>query len=226
MNKVLKNKILTLQSKSFHDVDHLTILHMLYDEFKNGNKQLYQLSKYFINGMDDIPTLQQKELWNSDSFEKRRKLFYDNHDELINIIKEYYDLYNSEVLKQTFHSNGSLKCIWIERANKIHGVFRRYHENTVLAYEANYEEGKYSGQVKEWNENGQIIEIGFYKGEDYIVEQFWDQNGTQLLKDGTGKVIRYYGTDDHTIYVEYFKEYVFIDEKKIKGVSFGKFEPE
>ena len=218
-----KHRIQELKSKSFHEIDHLSILQDLYDQFNEGKNEYYLLARYFINGMDDLPKLKEKSLWKLSEFEKHRNLFYNNHDELINIIETYYELDEDEILIQKFHQNGNLKMIWIEKNGKKQGIFKRYYDDTKIAYISEYNKGQSIGSVKEWYPNGQILEEGKYLNNEYVVEQFWDEDGNQLLKDGNGKTIRKYGTNGYDIYEQYFENYKFKGEKKIEGVRFGKF---
>lgn len=216
MKTELKHKIKNLKSQSFDEIDHISILQNIYDDYKEGNKELYLLARYFINGIDDLPNLKQKSHWNQKVFDKQRKLFYENHHKLIEIIETYYDLEEDEKLIQEFHSNENLKMIWIEKKGKKNGIFKRYYDDTQIAVMSNYQNGKRIGSVKEWYSNGILAEEGKYINNEYVIEQFWDNNGTQLLINGTGKTIRYYGTNGDTVYEQYFEEYIFKGEKRIK----------
>ncbi len=220
-----KHRIQELKSKSFEVIDHLFILQYFYDQFKEGNSEYYLLARYFVNGIDDLPKLKEKALWKLSEFEEHRKLFYNNHDELIEIIETYYELDENEILVQEFHPNGNLEMIWIEKDGNQNGVFRRYYDNTQIAIESNFQNGKRNGNLKEWYLNGKQLEIGKYVDGEYIAEQFWDENENQLLISGTGKIIRFYGTNDDTVYEQYFENYIFKGEKKLRTVSYGKFKP-
>ncbi len=224
MKKAVEHRILNLKSKAFHEVDHLSILQDIYDDFQTGNKKYYLLSRFFINGYDDLPNLDQKHLWNSTAFENSRELFYKNHDTLIELIDAYYNLEEDEELIQEFHPNENLKSIYIEKSGLKNGTFKRFYDDTQLAYTSEFKNGQNNGGVKEWYPNGQLSESGKYIKGEYIVEQFWDKNGVQLLKDGTGKTIRKLGTNDYDVYEQYFENFDFKGEKKIQGVQFGKFE--
>lgn len=150
------NKITQLMSLSFDEVDHLSILQDLYDEYQDGNKDLFLLARYFINGMDDLPTLKQKPYWDQNAFESQRKLFIDNHHKLVEIISTYYCLNDNEQLMQEFHPNDNLKKIWIEKDGKKNGVYREFYDNTQLALEAHYIDGLSHGRVKKWFHNGKV----------------------------------------------------------------------
>ena len=118
-----KHRIQKLKSKSFDEIDHLSILQNIYDQFNDGHKQYYLLARYFINGLDDIPTLKQKSLWEPKAFELNRNTFYNSHKKLIEIIETYYELDGEEKLVQEFHSNENIKIVYIEKRGKINGVF-------------------------------------------------------------------------------------------------------
>jgi len=208
------HRIQELKSKSFQEIDHLSILQDLYDQFNEGNNEYYLLARYFVNGIEDLAKLKEKSLWKLSEFEKHRNLLYNNHDELINIIETYYELDEDEVLIQKFYQNGTLKMIWIEKEGVQNGVFRRYFDNTLIAVESNFQNGKRNGEVKEWYPNGKQLEIGKYVEGEYIVEQFWDEKGNQLLINGSGKTIRNYGTNDDTVYEQYFENYEFKKRKE------------
>lgn len=225
MKLIDKHRIQQLKSKSFDEIDHLSILQHFYDQFNEGNNEYYLLARFFINGNDDLPKLIDKPLWKLSEFDKHRKIFIDNHDKLIEVIETYYELDANEILVQQFHQNGNLEKIWIEKDGIQNGIFRRYFNNTQMAIESNFENGQRNGEVKEWYLSGKQLEIGKYVKGEYIVEQFWDENGNQLLINGTGKTIRYYGTNDDTVYEQYFENYEFKGEKKLSGIIYGKFEP-
>ena len=224
MKKGIEHRIRDLKSKSFSEIDHLSILQNIYDEFQNGNRKFYLLARYFINGLDDLPNLNQKLLWTEEAFEQHRNLFYCSHDKLVEILDAYYDLEKDEELIQEFHPNKNLKSIWVEKNGLKNGTFKRYFDDTRLAYLCEYENGKSIGDVKEWYENGILAEVGKYANGEYFIQNFWDENGSQLLKDGTGIAIRKFGTNDNDVFEQYFENYHFKGEKKIRGVTYGKFE--
>jgi len=224
MKKVLEHRISKLKSRSFSEIDHIEILQDIYDDYKDGKLHYYLIARYFISGLDEVPSLTQKENWNDAAFEKARKIFYNSHHKLVEIINTYYEIEEDEELKQEFHTNENLKLIWIEKNGIKNGVFKRYFDDTRIAYISEYKNGKNIGIVKEWYPNGQIAEKGKYINGEYIVENFWDENGKQLLKEGTGKAIRKFGTNGYDVYEQYFQNYEFKGEKKISGISFGKFE--
>lgn len=126
---------------------------------------------------------------------------------------------------QEFYETGQLK---IERnyiAGKIEGFGKVFYANGLLHSEYYYVNGKNNGKYYEWYENGQLAEEGEYLNDDYSELNFWEEDGTQILKDGTGKTIRKYGATDGDIYEQYFDGGKMIGEKKIASVFFGEFIP-
>ena len=106
-----------------------------------------------------------------------------------------------------------------------HGTFVRYYKNGRLAIESNYRKGTHEGSWKEWYENGQLAEVGRHVKGRYHVSHFWTEDGKQLLKDGTGMVIRKYGATGGDVYEQYFENGEFKGEKKIASVGYGPFIP-
>ena len=60
---------------------------------------------------------------------------------------------------------------------------------------------------------------------EYYPNNFWDEKGEQLLKNGTGKVIRKFGPTEAEIFEQYFENGEYLGEKKISGAIYGKFKP-
>jgi len=46
------------------DVDHLEILSSIYNKHMDSGRPHSDLIKYYLNGLDEIPTQKQKQLWN------------------------------------------------------------------------------------------------------------------------------------------------------------------
>lgn len=93
-----------LLSKPIHaEVDHLAILHEMYEEYQGTAMPLSNLMKYYLDGLDDIPTKQEASLWNPKAFEAQRKPFYDRYFELLEILQNDYEAFpfNFEVIKSS-----------------------------------------------------------------------------------------------------------------------------
>ena len=69
-----------------NSVDHISLLNRLYGEYSEGLTELQPIMNYYLNGLDDLPILKERELWNKDKFEEIRKPFTDSHSELVTII--------------------------------------------------------------------------------------------------------------------------------------------
>lgn len=130
-----------------------------------------------------------------------------------------------KTLEQKFYNNGQLEFECEILNEERHGKFIRYFENGEIELVGNYELGKHSGLWTEYYENGQIAETGEYRNQEYCVNNFWNEDGQQLLINGTGKTIRKFGASQGDIYEQYFLEGNFIGEKKIEGVRYGRFIP-
>lgn len=152
------------------------------------------------------------------------------------IIKEYYD---SGALKAKGRKKDGLRdgkwIFYFENGKvfrEIHfrndvedGEWKMWHENGVLYLEQMKVLGKSEGYWKEYYENGSIKEIGEYKDGEYIPIDFWDENGAQLLKSGTGKKIEKFGHLELDICEQYFEEGKFIKEVKISSAQYRGFTP-
>ncbi|UKN00301.1 hypothetical protein K6119_11205 [Paracrocinitomix mangrovi] len=64
----------------------MEILHDLYFEWRDGYEYLEPVAKYYINGLDELPGLKVKNLWNEDKFNESRKPFTDSYPELHAIV--------------------------------------------------------------------------------------------------------------------------------------------
>jgi hypothetical protein len=71
------------------------------------------------------------------------------------------------------------------------------------------------GLQKKYYQNGKLMEVGEYTNESYIPHDFWDENGNQLLKNGTGKRTVKYGYLESDIYEEYYEDGKFVKEVRV-----------
>lgn len=152
------------------------------------------------------------------------------------ITKEYYD---SGALKAKGRmKNGLRDGKWIfyfengKVFREIHfrndledGEWKMWHKNGFLYLEQMKVLGKSDGYWKEYYEDGSIKEIGEYKDGEYTPIDFWDENGTQILKCGTGKKIEKSGHLELDIWEQYFEEGKFVKEVKISSPQFRGFTP-
>ena len=127
---------------------------------------------------------------------------------------------------KSFYNNGQIEKTGELINDQKQGLWTHYYENGLKRLQANFKNDKYDGVWIEWYENGQIAEEGEYKNGEYLVFNFWSADGSQLLKEGTGKTIRKFGSNQNDVYEQYFDKGIFTGEKKISGVSYGDFIPD
>jgi antitoxin component YwqK of YwqJK toxin-antitoxin module len=126
---------------------------------------------------------------------------------------------------QEFYESGQIKINREYKDGVKDGTGKVFLENGTLSYENYHLKGKPIGKVREWYENGQIAEEGEYINGEYLVHNFWTESGDQILKDGTGKAIRKYGTTGLDIYEQHYDKGKMTIEKKIASIVYGKFIP-
>src|SRR5687768_14985962 len=126
-------------------------------------------------------------------------------------------------IERTYYPNGQIKQEYQTVDGLKHGKFILYFENGKIAIESNYFQGQSQGSYKEWYEDGKLAEEGEELNGEYIVKNFWDENGNQLLINGNGKTIRKFGFSQGDIYEQYFVNGQFTGEKKIAGVTYRGF---
>ncbi|MDP4247803.1 MAG: hypothetical protein Q8932_18330 [Bacteroidota bacterium] len=152
------------------------------------------------------------------------------------LIKEYYDSgllkasgLMQENLKQGkwmyYFESGEIQMEIRYKNNIRDGEFRRWYTNGNLAVESFYVGGSNAGYWREYYENGNIKEIGEYKDGTYIPNDFWDEGGNQLLKNGTGKKIEKFGHLELDIFEHYFENGKFIKEVIISSAQYRGFTP-
>ena len=104
-----------------------------------------------------------------------------------------------------------------------HGKSVSWHENGNLAFEAEKRDGFCVGTIKEYYPNGALMEIGEYRNGEYSPVDFWDEEGNQILVNGTGKIIRSYGPNGYEVSEFYLEGGRFIKELKLSSVTYGRF---
>jgi antitoxin component YwqK of YwqJK toxin-antitoxin module len=125
-----------------------------------------------------------------------------------------------------YYETGELKQE-IEYQNGVEdGKFKLYHENGLVAWQGDLIKGKHEGLWKEYYENGKIKEEVKYINDEGSYINFWDHDGNQLLKNGTGKKIEEYGSKTLVdIYEQYYDNGQFVKEVKVKGYTVLGFSP-
>ena len=89
MNEVTIKVLTDLKSSPFEsEIDHLSLLNQLYWKYAEGQKVLQPIINYYLDGMDGLPTLREKEIWNKEEFDHIRKPFTDSHSQMVKAIDE------------------------------------------------------------------------------------------------------------------------------------------
>ncbi|MDF7812540.1 hypothetical protein [Hymenobacter sp. YC55] len=87
-----------------------------------------------------------------------------------------YKLSNNKPLLQGAYREGLME-----------GPFEVYHDTGELAARGNYRKGQQVGDWAYWYPSGRKRQVlSFRNGLDPLVQQFWDEAGQQLVKDGNG----------------------------------------
>lgn len=125
---------------------------------------------------------------------------------------------------QFFNENGSLSIEAEYKDDEENGPFIRYFEDGKVAYKSNFKEGIHDGLGFEYYENGHPKEEWVYESGAYSPINFWDVNGNQLMKDGTGKKIEEFHSGLRV--EQHFVKGKSVKEVKLNTVVFGKFIPD
>jgi antitoxin component YwqK of YwqJK toxin-antitoxin module len=125
-----------------------------------------------------------------------------------------------------FYDTGELKQE-IEYANGVeHGAYKFFGKDGKLLISSTNVNGLLNGEWREYCEDGRLKEIGQYNNNEYSPIDFWDQEGNQLLKNGTGKKIEEYGANALIdIYEQYYNNGQFVKEIKVQGYTYLGFTP-
>jgi antitoxin component YwqK of YwqJK toxin-antitoxin module len=126
-----------------------------------------------------------------------------------------------------YYSTGELK----QEVDYLHGIehgnYKYFGKDGKLLISATNVYGLLNGEWQEYYEDGRIKEIGRYTNNEFFPMDFWDYDGSQLLKNGTGKRIEEYGVNALVdIYEQYYEDGHFVKEIKIQGYKYLGFRPE
>jgi antitoxin component YwqK of YwqJK toxin-antitoxin module len=93
---------------------------------------------------------------------------------------------------QYYFSNGNMESEGFFENDKEVGTFTKYFDNGKKVFEGEYKSGKRVGKWTYYYYNGQKKEERKYVSEDdYLVNNFWTEDGKQPVKDGNGPYIFY-----------------------------------
>jgi antitoxin component YwqK of YwqJK toxin-antitoxin module len=105
------------------------------------------------------------------------------------------------------------------------GAWKMWHENGNLYLDQFIENGHTKGIWREYYENGRIKEVGEYIDGEYWPNDFWSEEGTQLLKNGTGKKIERFGYSGLDVFEHFYENGKLVKEVKVSTAKFGSFRP-
>ncbi|MFA5328476.1 MAG: hypothetical protein WC384_11855 [Prolixibacteraceae bacterium] len=91
-----------------------------------------------------------------------------------------------------YYSNGTLKEEYSMRNGKFVGKYKALYENGKPQAVGQYEKGLMSGVWQYYYPSGSIQSIQKYEEGKVVSLDYWDTNGGQVIKDGTGVARHYY----------------------------------
>ncbi|WP_289054719.1 toxin-antitoxin system YwqK family antitoxin [Carboxylicivirga marina] len=98
-------------------------------------------------------------------------------------------------LWKAWYANGQLQQIGDYKRSLQDGPWTLYHENGQVASEGLMKEGSSTGEWKNYFESGQMESIFMHKdNEPALIQNVWNEEGQQLVKDGEGTYKTYYIT--------------------------------
>lgn len=68
-----------------NEVDHLSLLEDIYWRYKEGEKILQPIATLYINGLDNIPHLSDRKIWNTENFEQHREPLIEAYPQLLEL---------------------------------------------------------------------------------------------------------------------------------------------
>lgn len=89
-------------------------------------------------------------------------------------------------IRKKYYPNGQLEEVASYKGEKLHGPYKAYFENGQIRDDGNYENNRMIGIWKQWYENGVQMTESTYKNGHVSNFQFWDKDGKQTVKNGTG----------------------------------------
>lgn len=92
-------------------------------------------------------------------------------------------------IKKKYYPNGQLEEVASYKGDKLHGPYKAYFENGQIRAEERYKNNRKIGVCKYWYVNGVQMMEAIYKKGHLSNFQFWDKDGKQTAKNGTGVVM-------------------------------------
>jgi hypothetical protein len=92
---IIKILIELKENPNSEKVDHISILHCLYQEHRDGMTELKPVVNFYLNGFDDLPALREKHLWRTENYNEIMKPFFNSHSDLVKIVDKIVDDYKN-----------------------------------------------------------------------------------------------------------------------------------
>lgn len=131
-----------------------------------------------------------------------------------------------------YYKTGIVRAKYTYKKGKFDGPSTRYYINGKIQSIEKYKNGTLTDTLKYFYESGKPREIKFvnpnHNAENFAEAEkefklisFWDENGNQQIKDGTGTRIDYFGNGKKRLSIEYtdgFPHGEWIQYKEMKGI--------
>src|SRR5436190_1203585 len=93
---------------------------------------------------------------------------------------------------KSFYDNGKPKSIENYKMGKKHGPFTYWYQNGKIEMEGTYSAGKQIGKWLFYYPTGKPKQETTFLEKEHLIMNFWDDKGTQTLKDGNGTYKLYF----------------------------------
>jgi len=152
--------------------------------YKNGQKSS---EGYFLRNLPD----REWKFWyeNGQLYEEGN---YKSGQRLGNWLS-YYENGSKMLLTQYVDTTGLIIDFWNKNGEQLvsngNGDYTTYFDNGTKESEGAVRAGKMVGIWKFWNEIGKLTEVGKYTEKNYELLQFWNTDGKQQIKNGSGYLV-------------------------------------
>lgn len=189
-------------------------------------------------------TLYQKGIYNRDLQEGLWETYFENGNLMskgkmdggIPVGKWSYFYSNGQLANELEHQSADIVLIWNSFDSIGHtyvqngeGIYREISSKGQLLETGKVEKGHKSGKWIQYFESGKLKAEGRYVNDLYLLDNSWDNNGGQNVKNGSGKYVSFY-EDGKTISetgevkdgykIGIWKSYYFNSEKVLQEVEY------
>lgn len=148
---------------------------------------------------------------------------YDNSSRLIVDTDYQYGRQHGKFEK--YFSNGSLEIQGQYYLDRKDSIWTYWYENGSKKATGEFEKGEYTGLWKYWYEDGKPYQEINHTENDSLLENYWDKNGSRLIKDGRGVFTTYFengnkdteGKVENSYKTGIWKEWY--DNKNLKSIT-------